>query len=489
MIENEAALERLPIIIKPELSRVLLRPFDFSNNERITKIMSRVMLLSISEVEVLLEDILKSFSSRHFKLEKKILDRYEELKPFSLTDEEPSDKHKLLIGSYFLSEYSLEAAAIFNPSMILHPDQNDLPKGSSRYIISLRSTGEGHISSISFRECILDEDANIELIPASKIVQCPEPIEDQHYNKKTFSMKLFELGLTGDFTNDVLSHLGHDFIRKELDLALDDEVIKRRGTNNRYLESAEGIRVLARSNFRVTFDSSLALSEKVLFPHSPSQRKGIEDARFVRFVDDDNSVTYYATFTAYDGRVVLPELLETTDFQDFHIITLNGKAVQNKGMALFPRKINKKYYMLSRQDNENIFLMSSDNIHFWHEEKRILQPTYPWQFVQLGNCGSPIETKEGWLVLSHGVGPLRTYCIGAFLLDLEDPTKIIGRLREPLIKPIAEEREGYVPNVVYSCGAVIHNEYLFIPYAYSDVGSRFAKINTKSLLKMLLEKK
>ncbi len=180
-------------------------------------------------------------------------------------------------------------------------------------------------------------------------------------------------------------------------------------------------------------------------------------------------------------------MLETKDFNDFHIITLNGKAVQNKGMALFPRKIDNKYHMISRQDNENVFIMSSDNIHFWHKAKRISQPTFPWEFVQLGNCGSPIETDKGWLVFTHGVGPMRKYCIGAFLLDLEDPTKIIGRLKTPLIKPRSDEREGYVPNVVYSCGAVIHNKYLFIPYAYSDFGSRFAKVDLNGLLMMILD--
>lgn len=486
MEKNDIKVERLSTIIKPNISRVLLRPFRPGSEERITKIFSRVLLLSENEADKILEDVLHEFASRHFNYEKKLLDRYEEFKHFSPIDDEPSEKRKLLIGSYFLSEYALESAAIFNPSMVLHPDQSDLPEGSSRYVISLRSTGEGHISSISFRGCVIDKNGEISITPVSKIVQCYEPVSHQYYYKETFSMKLFELGITGDFSTNVMNNLGEKFSCKELDEAINAQILKRRGSHAHDKAKAEEICVLARSNFRVTFDPSLKLSEKVIFPHSPSQRKGIEDARFTRFVNDDGSIQYYATFTAYDGSIMLPQMLETSDFQDFHIMTLNGKVVQNKGMGLFPRKLNGKYYMLSRQDNENIFLMSSDNIHFWHETIRISQPSYPWQFVQLGNCGPPIETEEGWLVLSHGVGPMRKYCIGAFLLDLEDPSQIIGRLKTPLIKPLDDEREGYVPNVVYSCGGVIHNEFLFLPYAYSDYGSRFVRINLKDLLKNIL---
>ncbi len=489
MVNTDIEIERLPVLIKPDITRVLLRPFSPSSDERKSKIIARVMQLTESEVDTVLEDVIQAFSSRHFRFDEMLLARYEEFKRFSLLDAEPSDNRKRLIGSYFLSEYALEAAAIFNPSMVLHPDQSGLPDGSSRYIISLRSTGEGHISSISFRGCVIDRDGSIEITPTSRIVECPEPISEQYYHKETFLMKLFELGLTGDFSTQIMNGLSEEFASKNLDDVIDAEVLKRRGIDADCETTAEGIRVLARSNFRVAFNPALKLSEKVLFPRSPSQSRGIEDARFVRFENEDGSIQYYATFTAYDGKITLPEMLETRDFKDFHIITLNGKAVQNKGMALFPRQIGNKYHMLSRQDNENIFLMSSDNIHFWHEAVRISQPTFPWQFVQMGNCGSPIETEEGWLVLSHGVGPMRKYCIGAFLLDLENPSKIIGRLRTPLITPLDDEREGYVPNVVYSCGAVIHNEFLIIPYAYSDFGSRFARVVLKDLLAAILQNK
>jgi predicted GH43/DUF377 family glycosyl hydrolase len=243
-----------------------------------------------------------------------------------------------------------------------------------------------------------------------------------------------------------------------------------------------GMLALARSNHEVQFQPQQQLSERVLFPATPSQRNGIEDARFVRFRNEDESYVYYATFTAFDGKMILPELVETTDFLRFRFITLNGRAAENKGMALFPRKINGRYAMLSRQDNENIYLMFSDNVHFWHERELLLKPKFSWELVQLGNCGSPIETEAGWLVLSHGVGPLRTYCIGAFLLDRDNPGKVIGRLHEPLLKPNQNERQGYVPNVVYTCGALVHNGELIIPYAMADHATGFATVPIDEVL-------
>jgi predicted GH43/DUF377 family glycosyl hydrolase len=246
--------------------------------------------------------------------------------------------------------------------------------------------------------------------------------------------------------------------------------------------AAQGIWMLARSNYEVQFQPEQELSERIIFPATPSQRNGIEDARFVRFQNDDGAYRYYATFTAYDGRVVMPELVETSNFLLFRFITLNGPAAQNKGMALFPRKIDGLYAMLSRQDNENIYLMFSDNVHFWNKHQLLLKPEFPWELVQLGNCGSPIETDAGWLVLSHGVGPLRKYCIGAFLLDRDDPGKVIGRLREPLLKPSENEREGYVPNVVYTCGAVVHQGQLIIPYGLADHATGFATVPLDEVL-------
>ena len=240
--------------------------------------------------------------------------------------------------------------------------------------------------------------------------------------------------------------------------------------------------MLAQSNYAVQFPADSRLSERVLFPVTPSQSNGIEDARFVRFQNVDGAWTYYATYTAYDGKMILPQFIETSDFLHFEFSTLNGPAVENKGMALFPRRIQGRYAMLSRQDKENIYIMFSDHLHFWHTAQLLLKPKYPWEFIQLGNCGSPIETDAGWLVFSHGVGAMRKYCLGAFLLDRDDPTRVLGRLREPLITPNENEREGYVPNVVYSCGGLLHGRQLIIPYAMSDYATTFATLSLAAVL-------
>jgi predicted GH43/DUF377 family glycosyl hydrolase len=279
----------------------------------------------------------------------------------------------------------------------------------------------------------------------------------------------------------MLAGLGEDFTLTEL-----ESIIKRITTQYRYNAEydtiANGILALARSNYELHFEEDQQLDERCIFPSSPNETNGIEDARFVQFTEDNGDVIYYATYTAYNGQVTFPQLLETTDFTHFKISTLNGAEVQNKGMALFPRKINGRYATLSRQDGENIYLMYSDDLYFWQTKELLLKPTYPWEYVQLGNCGSPIETEAGWLVLSHGVGPMRKYAVGAFLLDLNDPSKVLGRTKEPILSPDENEREGYVPNVVYSCGGQINGEDLIIPYAMSDYASSFATVNVKELL-------
>jgi predicted GH43/DUF377 family glycosyl hydrolase len=252
--------------------------------------------------------------------------------------------------------------------------------------------------------------------------------------------------------------------------------------NSEFDRTASRLLNLAKSNYEVIYSPEQPLTERVIFPHAPSESNGIEDARFVRFVEEDGIATYVATYTAYDGRVTIPQLLETSDFLRFRICTLNGPEVQNKGMALFPRRIRGQYVMLSRQDAENLYLMYSGDLHFWHTKIPLLKPTYSWEFLQIGNCGSPIETEAGWLVLSHGVGPMRKYSIGAFLLDLEDPSRVIGRLTKPLLSPDEVEREGYVPNVVYSCGSLVHAGQLILPYAMSDTASSFATVPLTDLL-------
>jgi predicted GH43/DUF377 family glycosyl hydrolase len=390
-----------------------------------------------------------------------------------------------LIGTYFLAEYSLESAALFNPSIVPHPDQTGLPPGALRFILSLRATGEGHISSITFRNGALHPDGRIEVETPGGFLTEPRQIPNPQYEKALFGRKLVEVGLTGDFTRRVLNTLGESFALEELRASLEAEVKRSRladGMSREDQAAEQGIWMLARSNYEVQFQPEQELSERIIFPATPSQRNGIEDARFVRFQNGDGTYIYYATFTAYDGRVVVPELVETADFLRFQFITLNGPAAQNKGMALFPRKLNGVFAMLARQDNENISLMFSDNVHFWNEYKVLLKPAFPWELVQLGNCGSPIETDAGWLVLSHGVGPLRTYCIGAFLLDRDDPSKVIGRLSEPLLKPNQDEREGYVPNVVYTCGALVHDGQLIVPYGLADHSTSFATVPLAEVL-------
>jgi predicted GH43/DUF377 family glycosyl hydrolase len=291
--------------------------------------------------------------------------------------------------------------------------------------------------------------------------------------------------LTGSFSRRVLSQLGDAFTLNELRRVISSTLKQVRGGEPESEATSRGILLLAESNYEVSFAPESRVSERVMFPASPTQTNGIEDARFVLFRNDDGSTIYYATYTAYDGKVTLPQLVQTPDFLDFKFITLNGPAVQNKGMALFPRRIDGHYAMLSRQDDENILLMFSDNLHFWDTPKVLLSPAQPWEFIKIGNCGSPIETEAGWLVLSHGVGAMRKYCLGAFLLDLKDPSRVIGRLRQPLLSANEAEREGYVPNVVYTCGAILHGRELIIPYAMSDSATSFASVSLDDLLQAM----
>ncbi len=484
MRSKKIHLKRTKTVIIPDQSRVLLRPFNTGNGERARHIIARVMALSDSQAAKLLAAIDEEFSGRHQQMLDLFLRNFESVQQFLLTDHELSKERKQLIGSYFLAEFSLESAALFNPSIVPHPDQSDLPSGALRFVLSLRATGEGHISSITFRSGVIDRDSRIAIDPPTRYVTEPQRIPNPAYEKSLFGRKLYELRLINEFTQRVMDRLSDSFKLQQLRDALDSELREawRMEGGEEYRSTAERIWLLAESNCEVQFHPDQNLSERAIFPISPSQSNGIEDARFVRFENDDGTHVYYATVTAYDGHFILPQLVETRDFLHFRFITLNGPAAQNKGMAVFPRKVNGLYAMISRQDNENIFIMYSENIHFWYEPKLLLKPTYPWEIVQLGNCGSPIETDAGWLVLSHGVGPVRKYCIGAFLLDLKNPSKVIGRMREPLIEPNENEREGYVPNVVYTCGALLHGRELIIPYAMSDYASGFATVPLKEVL-------
>jgi predicted GH43/DUF377 family glycosyl hydrolase len=476
-------LKRTTTILKPDQSRVLLRPFNPGDSQRVARIIASIISLPEERVGPLLDEVSAEFSQRHQQIRKLFLERFEQVRDLMLTDGQLSEQRRLLIGSYFLAEYSLESAALFNPSIVPHPDQTNLPSGALRFILSLRATGEGHISSITFRTGIIHPDHRIEVLTPTGFLTEPRQFPNPLYEKALFGRKLFELRLTSEFTRRVMNKLGESFALEELRASIKGEQFRRPdGMTQEDHDEAQGIWMLARSNYEVQFQPEQQLSERILFPATPSQRNGIEDARFVCFQNEDGTHIYYATFTAFDGRVVMPELVETSDFLTFRFITLNGPAAQNKGMAIFPRKINGLYAMLSRQDNENICLMFSDNVHFWNERTVLLKPMFPWELVQLGNCGSPIETDAGWLVLSHGVGPMRKYCIGAFLLNRDDPSEVIGRLREPLLKPNQNEREGYVPNVVYTCGALLHQGELIIPYGLADHATGFATVPLAEVL-------
>jgi predicted GH43/DUF377 family glycosyl hydrolase len=479
-------VNRTGVILKPNNSRVVIRPFEPTSEHRHEKIIARVASLSDKEVDCLLDKVMREFRERHQRIREFFLHRFEQVRGYLLTDQPVSESRRMLIGSFFTQEYALESAALFNPSMVWHPDQSGLPEGSRRFILSLRATGEGHISSITFRSGVVDAENRIRMDDPTRFVTAPELVPNALYDKNLFYRKLTELGTNGPLTEQVMAALGEQFTLDDLSKATNNVLRHNRHRQREFEPIAHTMTTLARANYEISFGPELDVSERLIFPSSPTETNGIEDARFVRFTHDDGRVCYYATYTAFDGRVIFPQVLETDDFHRFKLNTLNGPEVRNKGFALFPRMINGQYAMLSRQDNENIYLMYSDMLHFWYVKEPIAKPTYSWEFVQLGNCGSPIETEAGWLVLTHGVGPMRKYALGAFLLDLDDPRRVIGRLPAPLLEPNANEREGYVPNVVYSCGGLLHGRELIIPYAMSDYASTFATVAVDDVLNAMV---
>ncbi|RMF91130.1 MAG: glycosidase [Planctomycetota bacterium] len=478
-------VKRSNIVLSPNNKRVLFRPFEPDDKGRILKIVARIMELSDEEVDRRVGEVLREFHSRHQRLKQFFLRRFEAVRPFLLTDRELPENRRMLIGSYFTQEYALEATALFNPSIVWHYDQSNVPPGAKRFIMSLRSTGEGHVSSIGFRSGIVHADGSVEIDPASRYVTAPDVVPNALYEKKLFQQKLLELGIANGFVELVLAILDDHFTLAELERAIQFVLRQHRVHHSEWEGLAKSVVSLAKANYEIQHEPETDISERVIFPYAPTELNGIEDARFVLFTEDDGTRTYYATYTAFDGNVTFPHILETNDFLRFRIATLNGPEAKNKGMALFPRRINGLYAMLSRQDGENLYLMYSDMLHFWYTKEIVAKPTYPWEYVQIGNCGSPIETEHGWLVLTHGVGPMRKYSIGALLLDLENPRRVIGRLKQPLLAPIESEREGYVPNVVYSCGGLVHNGKLILPYAVSDYATTFATVELDELIAAL----
>lgn len=478
-------VKRKPITFYPDPKRVIARPFCPGDSARAKSIVERVLTMDDEGARLVLNQVLREFSKRHRNITRVFEDSFERVRALladsgTKLDHVPRER-RLLIGSYFTKEYSIEAAAFFNPSIVADPYQGSLRKGELRVIVSFRATGEGHLSSIVFRSGILDDHNELAFEPAGAMVDVPEAVKRHVYEKRSFVEKLHEMKVYDDVIEPVMERLGDSFIYGELQASIQKER-EQPGISHVRREKIETINWVASAHYEVTFSMDTALSERVIFPVSYAESNGIEDARFVRFVDEGGKATYYATYTAFNGYTILPKLLETKDFYHFKVSPLHGPQAKQKGMALFPRKLAGKFVMLGRADGINNYIMFSDSIQLWTEAKLLQQPEHPWEYVQIGNCGSPLETEEGWLVLYHGVGPMRRYTLGAALLDLDDPTRVIARLVEPLISPNDREREGYVPNVVYSCGSIIHNGELVIPYGVADSATTFATVPLKELL-------
>jgi predicted GH43/DUF377 family glycosyl hydrolase len=430
-LSQSTFFNRQALYLHPDPARVLVRPFkpateprdlNPTDKTRANHIVDRVLSLDSASVASHLAEVLENFLGRHRNLLAKFEARADEMAEAFEPHTPFTQDQRRLVGAYFLHEYSFEAAALFNPSIVSHPDQSGAPPGGRRFILSLRATGEGHISSLTFRSGAVAADGNVS-------VDLP--------------VRLASLPLVSGLTPAAVPE------RAELEFRAEEDI-----------------------------------SERVIFPVLPSQSNGIEDARFVEFTDGGEKI-FYATYTAYTGRSIRSELLETRDFVKFRMAPLAGTAASNKGMALFPRRISGHYAMIARQDNENLYLLYSKDLYTWNGGQAILKPCFPWEFVQIGNCGAPIELDEGWLLLTHGVGPVRRYSIGAVLLDKADPTKILARSREPLVRPEPSDREGYVPNVVYTCGGLRHNDRVILPYAVSDTFCSVATMKITALLENL----
>lgn len=479
------SMTRKNIRINPDFKRVIPRFFN-SGNERSLQIINKVVDMPENVVCEVLNGVLKEFSRRYKDIHKVFENHYSRISHLVPAGVIVTKDRQHLLGSYFTMEYSLEAAALFNPSVVEAPDQSDIPPGHKRVIVSFRATGESHISSIVFREGVIDEDCNITLDDPSHFLTEGKLTGEKRNDKEHFARQLNQLRLPEDLHVGILHQLTDEFTYSEIDIILRNSL---RGIKDPMdqLSLKQHVLELVDASYELHFPEHTSLGERVIFPVTYTEKNGIEDARFVKFTEEEGSCTYYATYTAYDGSFILPKLIKTCDFQHFEVHPLYGKGAVNKNLALFPKKINGKYAMLSRIDGQNNYIMFSDDLYDWEEPQLLQQPKYPWEFVQIGNAGSPLETEKGWLIISHGVGPMRKYCLGASLFDLEDPTKELGRLQYPLLMPKEDERDGYVPNVVYSCGAMIHEGQVFIPYAVSDYASSFASIPLDKLLKALLK--
>ena len=421
------------IQLRPDPSRTVIRPFNIEypgpfkveGHPRAERVIDRVLSLTHDELHAERERVTASLDERHRDVDDLLLHRFGEVMAVVHDTREITRDQQVLIGAYLSGEYSFEAAALFNPSMVLHPDQTGAPDDGLRFILSLRGIGEGHVSSVTFRTGRWSPQDGFSVDPASRTAVPPR-------------------------------------------IAPTDRGATDGGPT------------------QLNCSGSRELSETVIFPILPSQRQGIEDLRLVHFTHDDGTVEWLGTYTAYNGSMIQSELLRTRDFRAFDLVPMTGSAARNKGMGLFPRKVNGRYMMIGRQDGENLFLIQSDTLTHWDEGQLLLKPVYPWELVQIGNCGPPIELDEGWLLLTHGVGAMRKYSIGAVLLDKDDPSKVIGRTRQPILAAKDQDREGYVPNVVYSCGALKHGDTIFMPYGIADSSVGFAFVPIKDMLAAML---
>jgi predicted GH43/DUF377 family glycosyl hydrolase len=483
---DELVISRTSGVLGPDPRRVVARLFVPGHEHlvygqsRAAPVLERILALDQDVVAATLAATMDKFSARYDDLRAVLAENFASVAHRVGASSDLPEATRLLVGAYFTHECSIEAAALFNPSIVLHPDQCGLMPGEARVVLSLRAVGEGHLSSIEFRTGVAGPDGQVRIDESSNHLVVGRPCETT-FDRRLFQRALGELSDAGEDAAYVLETLPDPFTAGELDHALGtlyDQLLTRR-TADRTIES---LRWVASCNYQVRFPQDSRLGQRVLMPIAPTESHGMEDARFVRFTDDDSTVTYYATYTAFDGAHVAPQLLKTSDFSAFHVFQLAGAAAANKGMALFPRRINGRYVALSRWDRENNAITTSTDEHVWDEPTTVQTPVQPWELIQLGNCGSPIETPEGWLVLTHGVGPMRSYAIGALLLDLEDPTRLIAQMPDPLLSPTEAERDGYVPNVAYSCGALAHGERLIVPYGCADTSISIAVIDLPHLL-------
>ncbi len=483
MESEPLAVKRLGVRLTADATLTITRLF-WAGSERARKIIDRVARLDDQQVSHVLATTRKDFAHLQVGLEDIFLAHYERVRERVEMPERVTAERKLLIGAYFTLEYAFASAALFNPSMTPAIDQEGLDPGSLRFLMSLRTVGEGHVSSIVFRRGVIDAAGEITMEPPGPFHEPLRRAEYHQFSKARFRVKLAGMGVREKIMKAVLARLGDQFTAADLLEAINGPQAVVNGLL-RDAPQGPGFEWLAGCDYDVETTPDGNITEVVLFPMSEAESQGMEDMRIVRFTDDDGSVRYYATYTAFDGRQILPQLVEMPGLNVAHIRTLHGRCAKNKGLALFPRKVRGHYMMSGRIDGENLFILTSDNILVWDEAVKVQEPEFPWEFVQVGNCGSPIETEAGWLLLTHGVGPMRRYCIGAMLMDLDEPTKVISRLEQPLLMPTADERKGYVPNVVYSCGGLVHNGILVIPYGISDAATGFAAVGLDDLLARL----